>query len=328
MVPLEMKAAVYTAYGGPEVVQIADVPTPTPKDDEVLVRVRAVALNPLDWRVMRGSPYIFRKMYGGFRGPSLRPGRDVAGDVEAVGKNVTRFKAGDAVFGFCRGGLAEYACMPESRIVHKPPNVTYEQGACVPVAGITALQALRDHGQLRAGQSVLINGASGGVGTFAVQMVKAMGASVTAVCSERNANLLTSLGADRVVDYTRTDFTTASEMYDLIIDNVGNHSLSAYRRVLAHNGRCVIVGAPKRLSMLGLLRYLAEPKLRSRAGSQTFITFITKANDRDLPIIAAWMAEGKVMPAIDSIYPLREAAAAIAHLEAGHACGKVLVRTT
>ncbi len=320
-----MKTAIYTAYGGPEVVQIADVPTPTPGDDEVLVRVRAVALNPLDWRIMRGSPYVFRKMYGSFRAPRLRPGRDVAGDVEAVGKNVTRFKPGDAVFGFCNGGLAEYACTPESRIVHKPRNVSYEQGACVPVAGMTALQALRDQGQLRAGQTVLINGAAGGVGTFAVQMAKAMGARVTAVCSERNANFLTSLGADRVVDYSRTDFTTASERYDLIIDNVGNHSLSEYRQVLAHNGRCVIVGAPKRLSMLRMLRYLVEPKLHSRLGSQTFVTFITKANDRDLPIIAAWMAEGKVTPAIDSIYPLSEAAAAIAHLEAGHACGKVLV---
>ena len=215
--------------------------------------------------------------------------------------------------------------MPETRIVHKPQNVTYEQGACVPVAGITALQALRDHGQLQAGQSVLINGAVGGVGTFAVQIAKTMGASVTAVCSERNATLLTSLGADRVVDYVRTDFTTASTRYDLIIDNVANHPLSAYRRVLARSGRCVIVGAPKRLSMLTLLRYFAEPKLRSRTGPQTFVTFITKANDRDLPIIAAWMAEGKVVPAIDSIYSLGEAAAAIAHLEAGHVSGKVLV---
>ena len=188
-------------------------------------------------------------MYGSFRAPSLRPGRDVAGDVETVGKNVTRFKPGDAVFGFCRGGLAEYACMPETRIVHKPQNVTYEQGACVPVAGITALQALRDHGQLQAGQSVLINGAAGGVGTFAVQIAKTMGASVTAVCSERNATLLTSLGADRVVDYVRTDFTTASTRYDLIIDNVANHPLSAYRRVLARRGRCAIVGPPKRLSI-------------------------------------------------------------------------------
>lgn len=320
-----MKAAVYTAYGGPEVVRIADVPSPVPKDDEVVIRVRAAALNPHDWRIMRGSPYVFRKMYGGFRAPTARPGRDVAGDVEAVGKNVSRFKPGDAVFGFCHGAIAEYACTAESRLALKPGNVSYEQAASVAVAGMTALQALRDHGKVRASQTVLINGAAGGVGTFAVQMAKAFGAEVTGVCSTRNLDFVRSIGADHAIDYAASDFTKARQRYDVIADCVGNHSLSEYSNVLAPKGACVIVGAPKKISTLKLLGYLIEPRLRSRFGDKYFVTFITKANDRDLPAIAEMIENGRVTPVIDRCYPVSETAQAIAHLEEGHARGKVVV---
>jgi NADPH:quinone reductase-like Zn-dependent oxidoreductase len=320
-----MKAAVYTAYGGPNVVQITDVPAPVPTDDDVLIRVRAAALNPHDWRIMRGSPYAFRTMYGGFRAPKARPGRDISGDIEAVGKNVERFKPGDAVFGFCHGGLAEYACTSQLRLAHKPENASYEEAACVPVAGITALQALRDHGHLRAGQAVVINGAAGGVGTFAVQMAKTLGANVSGVCSTRNVEFVRSIGADRVVDYTETDFTKADQRYDLVVDCVGNHSLAAYGNVLHPRGTCVVVGAPKELPALRLLGYLVVPKLLSRVGTRKFVTFITKANDRDLPAIAALIRERRVRPVIDSCYELRDVAQALAHLEEGHARGKVVV---
>jgi NADPH:quinone reductase-like Zn-dependent oxidoreductase len=322
-----MKAAVYAAYGGPEAVRIVELPIPVPNDDEVLIRVCAAALNPHDWRIMRGSPYVFRKMYGGFRAPTVRPGRDVAGDVEAVGKSVSQFKPGDAIFGFCHGGLAEYACTSQSRLAPKPSNATYEQAASVPVAGMTALQALRDHGNVQAGQSVLINGAAGGVGTFAVQMAKAFGAVVTGVCSPGNVDFVRSLGADHVIDYTISDFTRAAEQYDSIVDCAGNHGMSEYKNVLKTGGMCVIVGAPKEIGTLKLLGYFLEPKLLSRFTDKTFITFITKANERDLPAIAEMIENGLVTPVIDSRFPLRDTAKAIAHLEEGHARGKVIVTT-
>ena len=245
-----MKAAVNRRYGPPDVVQIEDVEKPAPKDDEVLIKVRAASVNPLDWHGMRGKPYVMR-LLGGLRKPKRpRLGVDVAGQVEAVGKNVTRFKPGDDVFG-CWLGLwtfAEYACVPEPALVIKPDNLTFEQAAAVPVAAFTALQGLRDKGHIQPGQKVLINGAAGGVGTFAVQIAKWLGADVTGVCSTRNVDMVRSLGADRVIDYTQEDFTKSGpedgQRYAVILDAVGNRSLSAYRRVLNPKGICVIAAGP------------------------------------------------------------------------------------
>ena len=230
-----MKAAAYASYGPPDVVQIMELEKPVPKDDDVLLKVRAASVNPADWRLMRGVPWIFRVLFRLGTPTRTQPGRlghDVAGQVEAVGRNVTRFKPGDEVFGACKGALAEYACAPDSALAKKPENVTFEQAASVPVAALTALQGLRDKGQIQPGQKVLINGAAGGVGTFAVQIAKWLGAEVTGVCSTRNIDMVRGIGADRVVDYTREDFTKSGQRYDLILDNVGNHSLSACRCVL------------------------------------------------------------------------------------------------
>jgi NADPH:quinone reductase-like Zn-dependent oxidoreductase len=240
-----MKAFVYRCYGAPEVVKLEDVAKPTPKDDELLVRVRAASVNPLDWHFVRGEPYVMR-MSAGFGKPAdITLGVDFSGTVEAVGRNVTRFKPGDAVFGGRNGAFAEYLRVREDRVVAlKPDNVSFEQAAGVAIAAVTALQALRDEGQLQAGQKVLVNGASGGVGTFAVQIAKAFGAEVTGVCSSRNVELVRSIGADRVIDYTREDFTRGNERYDVIVDNVGNHPFLDYRRVLRPQGRVVVVGGP------------------------------------------------------------------------------------
>lgn len=320
-----MRAAGYRAYGGPDVLQLRDVPKPVPKDDEVLLRVRAASINPLDWRMMRGSPSAFRPMYGGLRKPKTGPGRDVAGEIETVGKNVTLFKPGDAVFGACIAACAEYACASESRLALKPHNASFEQAASVAVAGLTALQGLRDKGRVGPGNKVLINGAAGGVGTFAVQIAKSFGAEVTGICSTRNLELVRSIGADRVVDYTREDFTKTERDCDLLVDCVVNHALSEYRRVLGPSGICVIVGAPKRLSTIGLLKYLIVPKALSRFGDQRFITFITKMRENDLPTMAELIQSGKVTPVIDRVYPLSEIAEAIGYLEAGHARGKVVI---
>ncbi len=320
-----MKAATYVAYGSSEVVQIRDVPEPVPNDDEVLLRVRAAAINPLDWRMMRGSPSAFRLLYGGLRKPKARPGRDVAGEIEAVGKSVTAFKPGDAVFGACSGACAEYACAAESRLAHKPPGASFEQAAAVPVAGLTALQGLRDFGRVGRGDTVLINGAAGGVGTFAVQIAKSFGAEVTGVCSTRNLEFVRSIGADSTVDYLAQDFTKGERDYDVLFDCVVNHRLDEYRGILRPNGVCVIVGAPKHLSTVGLLKYLVVPKLLSRSDGQRFVTFITKMNERDLPAMADLMTSGEVTPVIDCVYPLSETARAIAYVEGGHARGKVII---
>ena len=237
-----MKAAVYSRYGPPDVVQIKDVEKPVPKDDEVLVKVRAASVNPLDCHCIRGTPYSIRIMTGLRQPKGTRPGVDVAGEVEAVGRNVTQFKPGDEVFGGCRGAFAEYVCTSESALVVKPDNVTFEQAASVPVAAFTALQGLRDKGNIQPGQKVLINGAAGGVGTLAVQIAKWLGANVTGVCSTRNVNFVRSLGADEVIDYTREDFTTSGQRYDLFFDCVGKHSFSACRRVLNPEGIYIVVG--------------------------------------------------------------------------------------
>jgi NADPH:quinone reductase-like Zn-dependent oxidoreductase len=322
-----MKAAIYSRYGPPDVVQITDVEKPVPKDDEVLIKVRAASVNPLDWRLMRGVPPILHILFR-MRKPTItqpgRPGCDVAGQVETVGRNITQFKPGDEVFGVCLGAFAEYACASETKLVVKPENVTFEQAASVPVAALTALQGLRDRGQIRPGQKVLINGAAGGVGTFAVQIAKSFGAVVTGVCSTKNVDLIRSLGADRVIDYTQEDFTKSGQHYDLILDNVGNHSLSACRRVLNPKGTCVIAGAPKEAAGFFLTRTLIAPVL-SLFVSQNFLMFIAKPNKEDLTILHDLMKAGKVRPVIDKRYSLSEVPEAIRYLEAGHARGKVVI---
>jgi NADPH:quinone reductase-like Zn-dependent oxidoreductase len=318
-----MKAIVYHNYGSPDVLRCEELEKPTAADNEVLIRVRAASVNPLDWRLMSGRPYIARLFFG-LRKPKLtRPGRDVAGEVEAVGRNVTQFKPGDEVFGTCLGALAEYACTSESAVVMKPDNVTFEQAASVPVAAYTALQGLRDKGQIQAGQKVLINGAAGGVGTFAVQLARSFGADVTGVCSTRNVERVRSIGADRVIDYTQEDFTKNEQRYDLMLDCVGNHSLSACRRVLNPNGICVIAGGPKNFWII-LTRALKALVL-SRFVSQNFVMFIAKRSQEDLTIMHDLMAAGKVTPVIDKCYRLSEVSEALRYLEEGHARGKVVI---
>jgi NADPH:quinone reductase-like Zn-dependent oxidoreductase len=301
-----MKAAVYTKTKSGKVLRITDVETPIPKDNEVLIKTRVASVNPLDWRLK-----------------SRRPGVDVAGEVVAVGKRVTQFKPGDAVFGTCRGAFAEYACTSESALVSKPVNLTFEQAACVPIAGLTALQALRDKGDLQPGQKVLINGAAGGIGTFAVQIAKSLGAEVTGVCSTRNVEMVRSLGADLVIDYTQEDFTNYGRCYDLVLDNVGNRTLSAFRRVMTPRGRCVMAGAPKELwaVITRVLKALAS----SAFLRQKFTFFIARLKKDDLGALCELMKTGKVTPVIDKRYQLSGTADAIAYVEQGHARAKVVV---
>ena len=320
-----MKAAIYSAWGSADVLRIADVAKPAPADNEVLIAVKIASVNPLDWRLMRGKPYLLRLMFGGPRRPNVRPGRDVAGIVEAVGRNVTRFKVGDAVFGLCKGAFAEYACAVESALASKPEGVDFEQVGCAPIAALTALQALRDHARLARGRTVLINGAAGGVGTFAVQIAKALGAHVTGVCSGRNAEMVRSIGADRVIDYMQEDFTSSQRRYDVVLDCVANHGLSALRRVLNDHGVCVIAGAPKGISTLGLVAFLIRPAVFSSFASRKFRTFLAKGNAADLSAIGDLVASAKVKPVIDRRYELSQVADAVGYLEQGHARGKVLI---
>jgi NADPH:quinone reductase-like Zn-dependent oxidoreductase len=320
-----MKAAIYTSYGPPDVVRITDVEKPVPKDDEVLIKVRAASVNPLDWRLMKGEPRFLRLFFGLRKPRRGRPGVDVAGEVEAVGRNVTQFKPGDEVFGSCRAAFAEYVCTAESKIAMKPDNVTFEQAASVNVAGLTALQGLRDKGKIQPGSKVLINGAAGGVGTFAVQIAKSFGADVTGVCSTRNVAMVKSIGANEVIDYTQHDFTTSNQRYDLILDCVGNHSFSACRRVLNPEGRFLMVGAPHDASALDLLVPMIKAPLLSLFGSQKAIPFISKPSQDDLTLLGELIATGKLKPVIDSRYSLSDAADAVRQVEEGHARGKVLI---
>jgi NADPH:quinone reductase-like Zn-dependent oxidoreductase len=317
-----MKAIVYYNYGSPEVLKCEEIEKPTAGDDEVLIKVRAASVNPAD-RLFRGTSYIIRVLTGLRKPKDARLGRDVAGQVEAVGRNVTQFKPGDEVFGACRGAFAEYACTSESALVMKPKNVTFEQAASVPVAALTALQGLRDKGQIQPGQKVLINGAAGGVGTFAVQIAKSFGANVTGVCSTRNVDMVRSIGADHVIDYTREDFTKRGQRYDLIFDCVGNHALSACRHVLNPKGICVLVGAPHKVWIV-LIRALKALAL-SRFVSQKFVMFIARRSKEDLTIMCDLMKTGKVTPVIDKLYRLSEVPDAIRYLEEGHARGKVVI---
>lgn len=329
-----MKAVVLSTYGPPDVVQIHEVQRPVPKDHEVLIKIHAASVNPLDRSGMRGMPYLARLM-GGLRQPrDKRLGVDVAGQVEAVGRDVTQFKPGDAVFGMCKGAFAEYACAPAipppeplamSVLALKPEQVTFEQAASAPVAGFSALQGLRDKGRLKSGQKVLINGAAGGVGTFAVQIARSFGAEVTGVCSTGNLDLVRSLGADHVIDYTRENFTTNPQRYDLLLDCAGNHSLFACARVLNPRGTHVVVGAPHHGRWLGPLARLFKALLLSRFVSHNLIVFIAKPSKADLITIGELIATGKVTPVIGKLYPLSQVPDAMRHLETGHARGKIII---
>jgi len=328
-----MKAAVHAEYGPPDVVQIADVEKPVPKDDEVLIKVHAASINPYDWHFMRGVPQLMRLIAGLRKPRDTRLGADVAGQVDAVGTGVTRFKPGDAVFGIGKGTLAEYVCAPQSALATKPGNTTFEQAAAAGIAALTALQALRDEGRIQAGQKVLINGAAGGVGTFAVQIAKAFGAEVTGVCSTRNVELATSIGADHVIDYTREDFTKGGRRYDLIVDCVGNHSLPALTRALAPRGTYVGAGGggirPEDFSgaswMASFLGRSITQLVLQLFGRHKLTGILARRSTEDLEVLRDLMAAGKVSPVIDRRYSLTEAREAIRYLEQGHARGKVVI---
>ena len=315
-----MKAIVCAQYGPPEVLQFTDVAKPAPTDNEVLVKIHAAAINPLDRFFMRGAPLI--RLIPGMRKPrDTRLGVDLAGQVEAVGKNVTQFKPGDEVFGACRGSLAEYVCVPEDKLALKPANISFEDAAAVPIAALTALQGLRDRGRIQPGQRVLIDGASGGVGTFAVQIAKSFGAEVTAVCSTRNVERARSLGAGHVMDYTREDFMKSGRRYDLILGANAHHSIFDYRRLLTQNGIYVIAGGAVSQIFQGML--LAP--LLSRMGSKKVGFFIANINHKDLVFLKELLEAGKVVPVIDRRYPLSDVPRAIRYLEEGHAQGKIVI---
>ena len=322
-----MKAILHCEYGGPEVLTLADVEKPTPTDNQILLRVRAASLNPLDLTI-RG-PWLLRPMFGMRKPKETRLGVDYVGTVETVGKNVTQFKPGDEVFGGRNGAIAEYVCaLADRAVVLKPANMTFEQAAAVPVAAITALQGLRDKGKIQSGQKVLVNGASGGVGTFAVQIAKSFGTEVTAVCSTRNVDLVRSIGADHVIDYNKEDFTNGAQRYDLIFDLIGNHSFSERRRVLNPNGICVMAGvggAGWHDSMGMRLAGELNAYVRSRFVREKFVAYIAAFNKADMTILADLMQSGKMTPVIDKTYKLSDVPAALQYLEQGHARGKVII---
>jgi NADPH:quinone reductase-like Zn-dependent oxidoreductase len=323
-----MKAIVYCDYGLPNL-KLEEVEKPVPHDDQILVKVRAASVNPYDWHFVEGTPKIMRVMGVGLRKPKdTRLGVDFAGTVEAVGKNVTQFKPGDDVFGGKGGAFAEYVCRSaEGAVALKPANLTFEEAASVNIAGITALQALRDKGKVQPGQKVLINGASGGVGTFAVQIAKSFGADVTGVCSTRNVDLVRSLGADQVIDYTKEDFTKGAQRYDVILDNVANHSLLECRRVLKPNGIYVLIGGggPNEQGLIGPLANPVKAMLLSPFVSQKMGMMMAEPRQKDLTILGDLMQAGKVKPVIDRTYKLSEVPEAIRYLEEGHARGKVVI---
>ncbi|MCB9150758.1 MAG: NAD(P)-dependent alcohol dehydrogenase [Caldilineaceae bacterium] len=314
-----MQAILYQRYGSPDVLQLQEVAKPTPQADEVLIKIQAAAANPLDWHHMRGQPFLVR-LTGGMRAPKdPRLGADIAGYVEAVGNAVKTFQPGDQVFGEIGvGGFAEYVCAKETALAPKPANLSFAQAAALPVVAFTALQGLRDHGQLQAGQKVLINGASGGVGTLAVQIAKALGADVTGVCSTRNIDLVRGLGADRVIDYTQSDFTRGEQRYDLVYDAVGNRSVPDYRRALTPQGVCVIAG-------FSTLAWMLQIVLRGSWGGQKVSSHLAQPNQSDLLTIKELSESGKVIPVIDRCYPLAETAEAIRYLETARARGKVII---
>jgi NADPH:quinone reductase-like Zn-dependent oxidoreductase len=324
-----MKAIVYHDFGSPDVLRLEEIEKPVPTDDQLLIKVHAASVNPLDWHYMEGTPYLARPVEFGLLKPTItRLGVDFAGTVEAVGKNITQFRPGDEVFGGKTGAFAEYVVAREDRAVAlKPANVTFEQAASLPIAAITALQALRDKGHVQPGQKVLINGASGGVGTFAAQIAKSFGAEVTGVCSGRNAEMVRSIGADHVIDYTKEDFTRSGQRYDLILDNVGNHSLLDCRRVLNPNGKIIMIGGgginDGRWTgpLVGVIKALVlKPFV-----TQEMSMMLAEMNKKDLTILADLIQSGKVKPVIDRTYPLSQVPEALRYLEEGHARGKVVI---
>lgn len=321
-----MKAVVYTKYGSPDVLEIQEIEKPTAEDDQILIRVRAVSINPYDWHLLTGLPYLARLIFGLFRPKSNRLGADFAGEVEAVGKNITQFRPGDEVFGEASDdAFSEFICVSEDAIALKPANLTFEQAASTLMVGFTALAGLRRHGKVTPGQKVLINGASGGVGTFAVQVAKWLGAKVTGVCSTRNVEMVRSLGADYVIDYTRENFTRGGQRYDLILDNIGNHSPSANRRVLNPKGIYLSsFGQPENL-WLGPMAHLLRTIVLSWFVSQKMASLPVKRNKEDLLVIKELLESGKVVPVIDRSYPLGQIAEAMRYLEEGHARGKVVI---
>jgi NADPH:quinone reductase-like Zn-dependent oxidoreductase len=322
-----MKAIKFCEYGPPEVLKVEEIEKPVPKDNELLVRVRAASLNFIDAGVVRG-PSILRFMTG-LRKPKFTGfGRDFAGVVEATGRDVTEFKTGDEVFGLRWGSLAEYVCARKDRIALKPANITFEQAGAVGLAGMTALQGLQT-GKIHAGQKVLINGASGGVGTFAIQIAKAFNTEVTAVCSTRNVEMARMLGADHVIDYTKEDFTKREERYDLIFDNVNNHSFSERRRVLKPDGICVLAGIGSAGLHRGQLARIAgnfTAAWRSRFLDQKFKSYVTASNQADLKVLSDFLAEGKVTPFVEKTYALDQIADALRYFEEGHARGKLVIK--
>ena len=323
-----MKAITYCDYGLANL-KLEEIEKPIPNDDQILVKVRAASVNPYDWHFIEGTPKIMRMMGVGLRKPKdTRLGVDFAGTVEAVGKNVTQFKPGDDVFGGKGGAFAEYVCRrADGAVALKPANITFEEAASVNIAGITASQGLRDKGKVQPGQKVLINGASGGVGTFAVQIAKSFGADVTGVCSTRNVDLVRSLGADHVIDYTKEDFAKGEQHYDVILDNVPNHSLSECRRILNPNGKYVLIGGggPNDSRWVGPFGRVIKTMLLSPFMSQKMGMMMADANHNDLTVLADMMQSGKLKPVLDRTYKLSEVPAAIAYLEEGHARGKVVI---
>ena len=324
----KMKAIVYHEFGGPDVLRLEEIDKPVPNDNQLLIRVRALSVNPLDWHFMEGTPYLGRPMAFGFLKPTVtRLGVDYAGTVEAVGKNVTEFKPGDEVYGNKFGSFAEYVVATDKALALKPASLTFEQAASLPVAALTALQALRDHGKIQSGQKVLINGASGGVGTFAVQIAKSFGAEVTGVCSGRNAEIVRSLGADHVIDYTKQDFTQGAERYDLILDNVGNRSPLECKRALTANGKIVVVGGGgvNDSRWTGPLVGVMKMQMFKPFVSQEMKMMLAEMNKKDLGVLADLIQTGKVKPVIDRTYPFSQLPDAMRYLEEGHARGKVVI---
>lgn len=321
-----MQAVVHHHYGSPDVLELQEIAKPTPAEGQVLIRVRTASVNPYDWHFLRGMPSFLRLFIGMRRPKSPRLGADVAGIVEAVGANAGPFKPGDAVFGTAKGSFAEYACAVTSQLAVKPQEISFEQAACLPIAGITALQGVRDKGKVQTGQTVLINGAAGGVGTFAVQIAKSFGARVAGVSSTRNVELLRSIGADEVIDYTREDFARSGQHYDLFFDLVGNRSLTDCLRAVQPRGTYISCGGggPDR-STMNLLAGLLQNAVRSCFAKQKMPGLLAKINREDLAFLADLVQTGRVIPVVDRTYSLPEVAEAIRHVESGHARGKVVI---
>ncbi|MBD3170316.1 MAG: zinc-binding dehydrogenase [candidate division Zixibacteria bacterium] len=319
-----MKAIVRANYGSPDVLEFREIDKPVPKDNQVLVKVHTAAVNPFDWHILRGEPFLVRLMGFGLLKPKHGTiGADMAGKVEAIGKNVTQFKVGDEVYGSGMGGFAEYACLGENAAAHKPENLTFEQAAAVPIAGLTALQALRDRGRVQGGQHVLVNGASGGVGTFAVQIAKAFGAQVTGVCSGKNVELVRSIGADHVIDYTKEHFWLNGQEYDLIVDNAAFQSIHKPLRVLKPQGTYVGVGGSS--STVNVLQSLILNPIIAKIKGRRVVTFIANMNQADLVFMKELLEAGKVTSVIDRRYSLNDTPQAIRYVEEGHARGKVVI---